>query len=119
MVHWEQMRLPQNLPAGVKILSASILALLELGGLNSTANAAVTQPLPPSLAFEALSETMPTAVEPAAYSAEDFTLEWDGPAIPGVSAGLQARSLEWVRVQDVLVMPRARVRLYAERAAKG
>jgi hypothetical protein len=92
-------------------LAASILAL--------PAHANVTQPLPPSLAFEALSETMPTAVAPAEFSADDFALEWDGPAIPGMSVKLQSRSLEWVRVQDVLVIPRARARFYAERAAKG
>src|SRR5581483_12445250 len=87
-------------------IGARILALLFL--LSPSARAAVTQPLPPSLAYEALSETMPTAMPPTEYTAEDFSLEWDGPSVPGMDVRLEARSLEWVRVQDVLVLPRAR-----------
>jgi hypothetical protein len=79
----------------------------------------VIEPLPSSLAFEALSETMPTAIAPAEFSAEDFALEWDGPPLPGVEVRLQARSLEWVRVQDVLVLPRARADFHIARATKG
>jgi hypothetical protein len=87
--------------------------------LSATSRAAVTQPLPPSLAFEALSETMPTAIAPTEFSAEDFILEWEGPPLPGLEVRLQSRSLEWVRVQDVLVLPRARADFKIARATRG
>src|SRR3954469_9950238 len=96
---------------------APVLALVLVHPL--TARAAVTQPLPPSLAFEAMSETMPTAFAPAEFSAEDFALEWEGPPLPGVEVRLQGRSREWVRVQDVLVLPRARSDFRVARATKG
>ncbi|HUP58245.1 MAG TPA: hypothetical protein VM598_12380 [Bdellovibrionota bacterium] len=84
----------------------------------SPAFAAVMQPMPPSLAYEALSETFPTAFAPADYSTEDFTIEQVGRPIGGLKLELEPGSLEWVRVQDVLVLPRARVRVTYVGAAK-
>jgi hypothetical protein len=75
------------------------------------AEAAVMQPMQPSLAYEALSETFPTAFAPAEYGVEDFVVEPVGRPIQGLRVELEPGSLEWVRVQDVLVLPRARARI--------
>lgn len=65
--------------------------------------------LPPTLAAEALSESVPTAFAPAEFRAEDYNVEWEGPAPPGVRASIEPGSLEWVRVSELLVIPRARL----------
>src|SRR5579885_3815909 len=97
---------------------ASILALV-CSFIPIAARAAVVQPLPKSLAFEALSETMPTAIAPTAFAAEDFALEWEGTPLAGAEVSLEPRSLEWVRVADVLVLPRARALVKVARAKRG
>lgn len=70
--------------------------------------------VPPDLAHEALSEAVPTAFAPSAATVEDYSLEWSGPAIPGVKFSLEKGTLEWVRVGDLLVLPRARVWIEAD-----
>ncbi len=75
--------------------------------------------LPPSLAPETLSETVPTAFAPADFSAEDYAVEWEGSAPQGVRATLEPGSLMWVRVADVLVLPRARLVVSMEDAVAG
>lgn len=71
--------------------------------------------LPSSVAALAVSESMPTAFPPAQWSVSDFEVMWRGgsPAQEslGVSAELVPGSLEWVRVAELLVVPRARLRV--------
>ena len=76
--------------------------------------------LPTNLVNDTLSETVPTAFAPdVSLTAADWTAEWAGPPIPGVSLALGARSLEWVRVADVIVLPRAHLVVEAEEAEAG
>jgi hypothetical protein len=75
--------------------------------------------LPPSLVPVVLSETVPAAFNPTPFEAADFAVEWIGPALPGVSVSLGERSLEWVRVADVVVLPRARLVVSAQGIRNG
>ena len=70
--------------------------------------------LPQSLSHLILSDSAPFSFAPTDWNARDFQLEWVGAPIPGVSFGLDAGSLEWVRVQEVLVLPRGRMWVRAE-----
>lgn len=76
-------------------------------------------PLPASIFEETLSESVSTAFEPrssndqARLELKDFDLVWQGAAPEGVKIEIVGRSLEWVRVANVLVLPRARVRVSA------
>ena len=65
--------------------------------------------LPPSIAVEALSETVPTAFSPVSWDVSLFVPSWSGSAISGIEFQLVAGSLEWVRVSEILVVPRARL----------
>lgn len=67
-----------------------------------------------SLTEEVLSESVPTAFSPGSVDIQDYALEWAGPSIPGIRSNLVKGSLQWVRVQDVLVIPRARLALDLE-----
>ena len=81
---------------------------------------AYTQPLPQSVAQEVLSESLDTGfivsdiLRPMDLSVKDFSVEWIGAPIPGVRFALGENSLEWVRIVDVLVVPRARLLVSAE-----
>jgi hypothetical protein len=66
---------------------------------------------PSSLSQEVLSESVPTAFAPERLEAADFAVEWIGKPIEGVRFSLGRSSLEWVRVADVLALPRARLML--------
>jgi hypothetical protein len=63
----------------------------------------------PSVAEEVLSETVPTALSPFPFEVEDYEVKWIGPPIPNVEPSLAHATLQWVRVQDILVIPRARL----------
>lgn len=81
-------------------------------------------PLPPSIAHDVLSETVPTAFVPAgfeemAFDARDYVLDWQGAPIEGVEARLGEKSFEWVRVLEVLAIPRARLFLKVRDAQGG
>jgi hypothetical protein len=89
------------------------LALSEM-----PAHAMITT-LPPSLAQDVLSETVPTAFAPFDLSTEDYVLEWVGAPIAGVELKLAPESLQWVRVMEVLSLPRARLRLTAKQVQGG
>jgi hypothetical protein len=65
--------------------------------------------LPGSLTQETLSETLPTAFAPGPWEAEDFQVEWVKGPVAGIEAVLEPESLQWVRVADVLALPRARL----------
>lgn len=60
-----------------------------------------------SLADEVLSESVPTAFGQVAWTSADFSLKWIGEAPSGVTVRLGEKSFEWVRVSEVLVVPRA------------
>lgn len=96
----------------------SILIPLLLA-LPLTARAVVIE-LPRSLAEETLSQTVPLVLfSPNGYRAADYAVEWIGAPIPGVSVSLGEKSLQWVRILDVLLIPRGRILLQAENAEGG
>lgn len=68
---------------------------------------------------ETLSETVPTAMAPLRGDASDFEIEWVSPAPRGVEARLVPGSLEWVRISDLVIVPRARIVVEADGAAAG
>ncbi len=70
--------------------------------------------LPRSLSEEALSESVPTAFAPSNFDDADFLVQWHGPTLSGVEVKLAEKSIQWVRISEVLVLPRARLILDAE-----
>jgi hypothetical protein len=77
------------------------------------------QALPRKLGLETLSESVPTAFAPGNLTISDFAVEWDGAAPAGVRLSLGRESLEWVRVAETLVLPRARLRVEIDGASGG
>ncbi|MCM2324054.1 MAG: hypothetical protein NDJ90_12410 [Oligoflexia bacterium] len=76
--------------------------------------------LPASLAAEILSESVPMVLlPPNDFEASDFTVEWVGAPLEGVEARLGRESLQWVRLTDVLLLPRGRLLLKARGAEAG
>lgn len=75
--------------------------------------------LPSSLAQETLSESVPAAFAPADLDVSDFTIEWEGSPIPGVELSLMKDSIQWVRVADLLVLPRARLNVKVDASDGG
>lgn len=84
----------------------------------AAAHAFVTE-LPASLAPETLSETVPTAFAVFDLSTQDYGFEWVGPSVEGVNFRLAPGTVQWVRVADVLVLPRARLVINAPGAESG
>lgn len=58
---------------------------------------------------EILSESNPTAFYPNTISPTDYKAYWVGEALTGVKVSLASKSLQWVRVKETLVLPRARL----------
>ncbi|OFZ53361.1 MAG: hypothetical protein A2428_10385 [Bdellovibrionales bacterium RIFOXYC1_FULL_54_43] len=75
--------------------------------------------IPPQLSMEVLSESVPTAFAPTDFNVGDFRIEWIGEPIPGVTVRIEERSLEWVRVSELLVLPRARILFEMDRIEGG
>ena len=75
--------------------------------------------LPENLTHDVLSESTPTAFAVNDFSVEDFHIEWQGPALSDLQFNLVKGSLEWVRVADLLVLPRARVSVTADKVEGG
>ncbi len=94
-------------------------SLVALALLASSQAWGVTTILRESVIPEALSETIPTAFAPNDIQPEDFVIEWQGKALDGVTLKLAPGSLQWVRVAEVLVVPRARLFVNAERTEGG
>ena len=63
----------------------------------------------PNVAEELLSESDPTAFAPNSLGIEDFILEWIDHPIEGVEPSLGEKSFQWVRTQEILILPRARI----------
>jgi hypothetical protein len=66
-----------------------------------------------------LSKSTTLVIDPPDISESDFTVIWLGTPIPGVDAYIVDNSLQWVRTQEVLVLPRARVHLTIKNTAAG
>ncbi len=66
-----------------------------------------------SIPAEVLSETSPFAFAPNGFTAEDFSLVWEGPALEGVTFKIGKESFEWVRTGEVFLLPRGRLFLEA------
>ncbi len=75
--------------------------------------------LPPTLAPEVLSETVPFVFDPGELRAQDFSIKWSGPTLEGVEVRVGEESLEWVRVKDVFVIPRGRIIVETKNAQAG
>jgi hypothetical protein len=86
-------------------------ALLVMGSVSARAS---VRELPSDLVREVLSESVPTAFEVFPLSPADFSTEWKGPAPEGVQVSVVPGSIQWVRVSQLLVVPRARLRLVAQ-----
>ncbi len=93
--------------------------LFVLGLLAPLCAEASVLSLSSNLAAEALSESVPTALDPSNLTIADFDLEWVGTPIPGVRLRLGEKSMEWVRVSEVLTLPRARLLIEADDLASG
>jgi hypothetical protein len=75
--------------------------------------------IPESLVSEVLSESLPTAFAPGELDVQNFGIVWSGQVLPGVKASLVSGSLQWVRVLEVVVLPRARMVIQFENIEAG
>ncbi len=75
--------------------------------------------LPTSLARDVLSESVPTAFAAFDLDTNDYRIEWITDRPDGITAQLVQGSLQWVRVADVLTLPRARLHLEIKGAQSG
>ena len=71
-----------------------------------------------SLEAEALTESTPSPIAPADFGRRVISRsKWEGGAPPaGVTVSLEPGSLQWVRVAEFVVLPRARLRIEIARA---
>jgi hypothetical protein len=74
---------------------------------------------PREMIHELLSESVPTAFAPMEITEDDFEFEWDGQSLDGVRFFLEPGSIQWSRVSEILVLPRARLRIEAEKIQGG
>ena len=75
--------------------------------------------IPASLPQAILSESVPTAFAPLDLQTDDFEIIWQGAAIPGVELSIETDSMQWVRVMEVLALPRARLHVQVSGASTG
>jgi hypothetical protein len=92
----------------MKKLLFVVLALLIVVPIASRADINV---FPESLSAQVLSETVPTAFSQGDIGVADYGIDWRGNPLAGVNARLGGNSFEWVRVAEVLSLPRARLLL--------
>ena len=76
-------------------------------------------PLPERLDQEILADDSPTAWRQNKLGVEDFTPEWVGQPVEGVSFYLGKKSYDLVRSIDVLALPKARLKIIAENIQSG
>lgn len=72
-----------------------------------------------SSAADIVSESTPSAFAPNDFDTEDFTVEWIGDPPSDITAALTPRTLQWVRVSDVLVLPRGQLVLTSQKSLHG
>jgi hypothetical protein len=94
------------------------LIYLSAGILGPSAQATLVT-LSPNYAAEAASETVPLAFKPFQLSVDEFEFEWVGTPLSGVQLELGKESLDWVRVSEFLVLPRARLFVKADQVSGG
>ncbi len=76
--------------------------------------------LPENVNSLALSDSLPTAFSPIDFEAADFQIEpADGKPDPNIQVRLGEKSLQWVRVANVLVLPRAFAVIQVQNAKSG
>ncbi|MGK5087731.1 hypothetical protein WDW86_09250 [Bdellovibrionota bacterium FG-2] len=80
---------------------------------------AVPLALPNSVIANLLSESVPTAFAPIDFQAADFSIEWENSPPAGVRAFIETGSIQWVRVSEILVLPRARLAIEVDGAESG
>jgi hypothetical protein len=85
------------------------LSILPLVLLLLFGNALRAFPYSPasSLVEQILSVSIPDAEPALPMDTQDYTPIWAGDPLPGVTFSLQERSIQWVRVSERLVLPRA------------
>jgi hypothetical protein len=71
------------------------------------------------LIAEAISDRATPAISLGDLSEQDYDLKWKGPPLAGVQFHLGEGSVDWVRVFDILVLPRARLFLEVTGADSG
>lgn len=96
--------------------TALTLAVLAIE-IPVSANAASTESL--GIHEEAIHDAIPTAFAPTTISDSDFLLEWDSAPITGISFAIEKKSLQWSRVSELIVIPRARVSIDAVDISSG
>ena len=72
-----------------------------------------------ALVRAAISESAPSAWALDDTVVGDFRVEWEGAGLPEAVAELVPDSVEWVRLEDVVVVPRARLRIVFKHATTG
>lgn len=84
---------------------------LAVFGLSAVALAEDSLVLDAHPAETVLSKQTTLVLNPPSVSEKDFEVTWLGVPIDGAEASILPDSIQWVRTQDVLVLPRARVRI--------
>lgn len=74
---------------------------------------ATTLRIPPDLALETLSENNPSAFAPFDFTLDDFSIDWLGTTIPGVQVSFVPGTMMWARIADLIVLPRAQIKIDA------
>lgn len=54
---------------------------------------------------------VPVFLTPTDFKADDFRVEWKGDAIEGIDASIEPNSIQWVRVGEVIRLPRGRLKV--------
>jgi len=86
-----------------------LVALVLVHLVLSVDGKASSFPVPDRLDHEVLSEDSPTAWKPSRIGIGQFEAVWRDKPIEGVALSLGARSFDWVRSMDVLVLPRGQL----------
>ena len=92
------------------------LSLAIVMGWFSISAQAYVLPEPGNLAHEVLSESKPTAFAPADFEVSDYEISWAGAPLEGVEFHLLPGTLQWVRVSELLRIPRALLEMRVKKA---
>ena len=94
---------PKNL-----LIQATLILMLSVCAESRAGQLGSLDDLPDRVLSETSSSDL---FAPQGLAETDYQIEWIGPPIDGVEPVLEAQSLEWVRVEGIFRMPRARVHL--------